>query len=202
MTEDTALRILIVDDHVVVCGGLEAMLSCLGRVAIATDGAEALRLCAAFDPHVVLLDLKMPGLHGYDTLSVITREWPRIRVLILTGEEHPSEATLARQRGAAGFLRKIDSPATLLHAVQTVAAGGEHFPKTSEPAGIASEEGPTAREVEALWNLARGLSNDEIGQGLGIAAETVKVHLRNLFPKLQAANRTEVVTRAHEWRLL
>jgi DNA-binding NarL/FixJ family response regulator len=199
---DTSLRILIVDDHLVVCGALEAMLSCLGQVAIASDGAEALQLCATFDPHVVLLDLHMPGLHGYDTLAVISRGWPHIRVVILTGEDHPLEVTLSRQRGAAGFVRKTDSPATLLQAVKTVVAGGEHFPKTAGAVGSTGVEGLTARELEVLRNLARGLTNDEIGRVLGIASETVKVHLRNLFPKLQAANRTEAVARAHELRLL
>lgn len=202
MSTAPSLRILIVDDHPVVCGGLEAMLSAFARVAIATDGQEALRLCSSFEPHLVLLDLRMPGLDGYATLALIVQRWAHIRVIMLTGTEQAADATLARQAGAAGFVRKFDSPATLLGAIRTVAAGGNHFPsfvprKPEPPAEVL-----TTRELEVLRHLARGLTNEEIGQVMGVSAQTVKGHLKHLFPKLHAANRAEAVARAHELRLL
>lgn len=201
-THPPPLRILVVDDHPVVCGGLEAMLSSLARVAIATDGQEALRLCASFEPHLVLLDLRMPGLDGYATLALILQRWPHIRVIMLTGTEHAAEAVLARQAGAAGFVRKFDSPSNLLGAIRKVAAGGIHFPSPGSRKPEQPAEVLTTRELEVLRHLARGLTNEEIGQAIGAAAQTVKGHLKHLFPKLHAANRAEAVTRAHELRLL
>ena len=202
MTAGTPLRILVTDDHSVVCSGLEALLSALGRVAIASSGAEALRLCATFDPHVVLLHLRMPGLDGYATLSAIRQQWPNIRVIILTASDHQAEPALAEEHGAAGFIHKSESPGTLLEALRIVAAGGTFFPKSAGSLASQPPQALTARELEVLRHLARGLTNSEIGQVLGIAAQTVKGHLKSLFPKLQAANRAEAVARAHELGIL
>jgi DNA-binding NarL/FixJ family response regulator len=201
MTVGTPLRILVTDDHSVVCSGLEALLSAIGRVAIARSGAEALRLCATFDPHVVLLDLWMPGLDGYATLSAIRQQWPHIHVIILTASDHLAEPALAQEHGAAGFIHKSESPAILLEALRIVVAGGTYFPKTV-PLPPGTPQALTARELDVLRHLARGLTNSEIGQILGIAAQTVKGHLKSLFPKLQAANRAEAVARAHELGIL
>lgn len=192
------LRILVVDDHAVVCGALEAMLSSVSHVATASDGSEALHLCATFDPHIVLLDLRMPGLDGYGMLPLLASRWPQIRVVILTSSAHSAAATLARKLGAAGFVLKSDPPASLLGALRAVADGGTHFPEAASEAA----ETPTARELEVLFPLARGLTNEEIGLVLGISAQTVKGHVKSLFLKLQAANRAEAVARAHELGLL
>jgi len=195
------IRLLIVDDHAVVRGGLEAMLSIapgIERIATAADGAEALKLCGTFAPNVVLLDLRMPGLDGLGVLDAIARDWPRIRVIILTGNESPSEITLARRHGAAAFLSKSTDPAILLQVIKGVAAGGSYFPD----AVAAAESDLSPRELEVLQNLVRGLTNDEIGLALGVSGQTIKGHLKHIFPKLEAATRAEAVSRAHELRLV
>lgn len=197
-------RLLIVDDHSVVRGGLEAMLSVVPGIDLirtATDGAEALTLCASFDPHIVLLDLRMPGMDGHSTLEAIVREWPHIRVIILTGNDTPAEAKLARRQGAAGFLSKSADPDTLLRVIENVTAGTTWFPdlRDREPA---EDHGISGRELEVLRHLTRGLTNDEIGCALGVTGQTIKGHLKSIYLKLEAATRAEAVNRAHELRLV
>ncbi len=198
------IRLLLVDDHAVVRGGLEAMLSVapgIGRIATATNGLEALRVCASFDPHIVLLDLRMPGMDGYSALETIGQKWPHIRVVILTGNDTPANARLAKRVGAAGFLSKSADPATVLRVIREVAAGATHFPDIQE-GEHAEDAGLSARELEVLRHLVRGLTNDEIGRVLGVSGQTIKGHLKHVFPKLDAASRAEAVTRAHELGLV
>lgn len=193
-----AIRVLIVDDHAVVRTGLESLLGILpgvDKVATAGTAAEALELCASFHPHVVLLDLRMPDMDGLTLLQSIRQEWPYMRAIIFTGVENPMQAAIARKHGAAGYVNKCDSPERLLAALEAVAGGGIFFPDDSDGA-------LTVREIEVLREASRGRTNEEIGRILGIAGQTVKGHLRNIFPKLQAANRAEAVARAHELGLL
>lgn len=195
------IRILVVDDHCMVRAAIAALLKAMpgvGDVLSAQGSREAFELCASFHPHVVLLDLRMPNGDGLSALEVFHRNWPSTRVLILTGLQHPINAELARKGRAAGFLSKCESPAVLMRAIHTVAAGGTFFTR-QEP----EEDSPlTAREVEVVRQLSLGYTNKEIGHTLGIAAQTVKGHLKNLFPKLGAANRAEAVTRAVEIGIL
>jgi DNA-binding NarL/FixJ family response regulator len=198
------IRLLIVDDHAVVRGGLEAMLSLdptIERILTATSGAEALEISPTFDPHVVLLDLRMPGMDGHSVLESFSHRWPHIRVIVLTGNDSPAAAKLAKRQGAAGFISKSANPSILPRIIARVVAGGSHFPELDAPSD-AEDCGLSARELEVLQHLARGLTNDEIGRVLGVSGQTVKGHLKNIFPKLQAANRAEAATRAHELNLV
>lgn len=200
MTATTAdLRILIVDDHAVVRGGLEGLLAVapgIGSVASAADGGEALRVAAAFDPHIILLDLRMPGMDGHSALQSLSQKQPQARVIILTGNDSAADVRLARQHGAAGFLSKVADPSMLLDAIAKVAAGGTHFPPAGGCAGLDSTQ-LSARELEVLQHLVRGITNDEIGLALGVSGQTIKGHLKHLFPKLGAATRAEAVARAY-----
>lgn len=199
-----ATRLLIVDDHAVVRGGLEAMLGVadgIGRIATAGDGGEALRLCESFSPDVILLDLRMPGMDGHSVLEVVARQWPQVRVIVLTACDTTADVKLAQGLGAAGFCSKSADPATLLGVIKAVASGGTHFPPAR--AGSHPEDaGLSARELEVLRHLVRGLTNDDIGRALGISGQTVKGHLKLMFPKLEVASRAEAVTRAHELGLV
>jgi DNA-binding NarL/FixJ family response regulator len=198
------IRLLIVDDHAVVRGGLEAMLRAaagIDEIATAADGHAALKLCATFLPHVILLDLRMPVMDGRSTLEVLTRDWPQVRVIVLTGNDTSAEMKLARRNGAAGFLSKSADPSTVLSAIQKVAAGGTHFPDATH--GLSSgDTGLSSRELEVLQHLVRGLTNDEIGVALGVSGQTIKGHLKHVFPKLNVSTRAEAVNRAHELGLV
>jgi DNA-binding NarL/FixJ family response regulator len=194
------IRLLIVDDHAIIHYGLKTLLfgaSSIESVASASDGAEALELCKSFAPNIILLDLRMPRINGHNTLEILTREYPQIRVLIHSGNDTPAEIKLAKQNGAAGFVSKSADPSHLLDAIQKIAAGGSHFPDAHR-----QRTDLTTRELEVLHYLVRGLSNDEIGKSLGISAEAIKGHLKRMFPKLAVSTRTEAVSRALELGLL
>ncbi len=204
MTPAKSLRLLIIDDHAVVREGLEAMLSVdpsFERVATAASTEEALPLCGNFGPHVILLDLRMPGSDGFNALEIIHERWPEIRVLVLSASATAAEVKLARRTGAVGYLSKSADRATLIQGIRTVAAGGVFFPQeTTPPASVCPAL--SARELEVLRHLGRGLSNQELGSVLGISPETVKSHIKAIFHKLGAADRAEAIARAYEFGLL
>ena len=204
MIPENNLRLLIIDDHAVVREGLEAMLGvapCFERIATAASTEEALPVCESLRPHVVLLDLRMPGSDGFNALEIIRQRWPEIHVLILSASATVAEVQLARRNGAAGYLSKSADRATLMEAIRTVAAGGLVFSQETAPTG-ASPVSLSARELEVLRHLGRGLSNQQLGQALGISPETVKSHVKAIFHKLDATGRAEAISRAYELGLL
>jgi DNA-binding NarL/FixJ family response regulator len=204
MIPENNLRLLIIDDHAVVREGLEAMLGAVPgfeRIATAASTEEALPVCESLRPHVVLLDLRMPGSDGFNALEIIRQRWPEIHVLILSASATVAEVQLARRNGAAGYLSKSADRATLMEAIRTVAAGGLVFSQETAPTG-ASPVSLSARELEVLRHLGRGLSNQQLGQALGISPETVKSHVKAIFHKLDATGRAEAISRAYELGLL
>lgn len=204
MNSPDRLKLLIVDDHAVVREGLEAMLGVdpgFERILTAASTEEALAVCSEYPPDVVLLDLRMPGSDGFDALDIIRQRWPAIRVLILSASASPAEVALARRKGAAGYLSKTAERAVVLDAIRTVAAGGTLFAAETGPSP-ALVPALSARELEVLRHLGRGLSNQELGLVLGISPETVKSHIKAIFQKLDATDRAEAIARAYELRLL
>lgn len=204
MNHPDGLKLLIVDDHAVVREGLEAMLGVdpgIARIHTAASTEEALALCAEFPPDVVLLDLRMPGSDGFDALDAIRLRWPAIRVLILSASASAAEVALARRKGATGYLSKTAERATVLDAIRAVAGGGTLFAAETGPSP-ALAPALSARELEVLRHLGRGLSNQELGLVLGISPETVKSHIKAIFHKLHATDRAEAIARAYELGLL
>lgn len=198
------LRLLIVDDHAVVREGLQAMLaSDAGIAAIATAAGvdEAVARVAEFQPRVMLLDLRMPGGDGFAALERILPRWPALRILVLSASATVAEVALARRHGAAGYLSKSADRATLLRAIHAVAGGGTCFPPGAAP-DAGADVGLSARELEVLHHLGRGLSNDDLGRALGVSGETIKSHLKAVFTKLGVAGRAEAVARAYDLGLL
>lgn len=211
MTTDKSLRLLIIDDHAVVREGLEAMLGvdpCFQSIATAASTEEALPICESFHPHVILLDLKMPGSDGFNALEVIRQRWPEIRVVILSASATAAEVKLARRNGASGYLGKSADRATLLNVIRSVAAGEAGFfqEATALTTGMTglTPQGPSlsARELEVLRHLGRGLSSSDLGRVLGISSETVKSHIKSIFQKLEVADRAEAIARGYELGLL
>jgi len=197
------VRLLIVDDHAVVREGLAAMLEAdpgITRITTAANGADAIRICTAETPDVVLLDLRMPGGDGLSVLDTIRARWPVVRVLLLSANASTTEVLRARHAGAAGHLSKSTDRASLLAAIRLVACGGTCF--ADDGAGVVDNRGLSARELEVLSHLSRGLSNDDLGRVLGISAETIKSHLKSIFTKLGVTGRTEAVARAFELGLV
>lgn len=204
MISKNSLRLLIIDDHAVVREGLEAMLGMdpvFEGIATAASTEEALPLCREFRPHVILLDLRMPGSDGFNSLEIIRERWPEIRVLVLSASATAAEVKLARRNGASGYLSKSADRATLLKAIHAVAAGEFAFAQESQ---VVASDIPSlsARELEVLRHFGRGLSNQELGTVLGISPETIKSHVKSIYHKLDAVDRAEAIARAYELGLL
>ena len=204
------IRILVVDDHPVVRGGLVGWLDAqqdLTVVGEAADGQEALALVAAAEPDVVLMDLRMPRMDGVTATERLAARHPAVRVLVLTTYDTDADIVRAVAAGATGYLLK-DTPLPQLADAVRAAARGETVLAPPVAARLVSRlrapaaEAPTAREVEVLAGVARGLTNAEIGRELFIGEATVKTHLLRVFAKLGVDARTRAVMVAVERGLL
>ncbi|MFQ1000354.1 response regulator [Modestobacter sp. SSW1-42] len=203
-------RVLVVDDHPVVRGGLVGWLAAqpdLEVVGEAGDGLEALAAVAEHAPDVVLMDLRMPRMDGVTATGRITAAHPGVRVLVLTTYDTDADIVRAVEAGAAGYLLK-DAPLPQLADAVRAAARGETVLAPPVAAKLLSRmrgpsvEAPTARELQVLGGVARGLTNAEIGRELFIGEATVKTHLVRVFAKLGVDDRTRAVMVAVERGLL
>jgi DNA-binding NarL/FixJ family response regulator len=207
--QGAAVRVLLADDHPVVRSGLAGLLSVerdievVGEVA---DGAAAVEAARALRPDLVLMDLRMPVLDGAAATARIVAEVPGVRVLVLTTYETDTDILRAVEAGATGYLLK-DTPREQLVAGVRAAARGESALSPSVASRLVQQmrgeaERLTARELEVLAGVARGLSNAAIGRELFIAEATVKTHLLRSFAKLGVDDRTRAVTVAMQRGLL
>jgi two-component system NarL family response regulator len=190
------IRILLADDHPVVRLGLRAMLEAepdLEVVGEAVDGAGAVAAFAEHRPDVTLLDLRMPGLTGPETITAIRKLAPEANIIVVTTYDSDEDVFRAVQAGARGYLLKDTFAEGMLEAIRNVHAGR----RLIDPAVAArlmdrlNEPSLTAREMEVLELVARGMTNREIGAALSVGEETVKAHLKHVFVKLGASDRTE-----------
>jgi DNA-binding NarL/FixJ family response regulator len=204
------IKVLVVDDHPVVRGGLVGWLAAqadLDVVGEAGDGLEALALVASTHPDVVLMDLRMPRMDGVTATSRIGEQHPGVRVLVLTTYDTDADIVRAVAAGATGYLLK-DAPLPLLADAVRAAARGETVLAPPVAARLVSRmrapaaEAPTTRELEVLAGVARGLTNADIGRQLFIGEATVKTHLLRVFAKLGVDDRTRAVMVAVERGLL
>ena len=195
-----AVRVLVVDDHPVVRSGLVGLLAAepdLEVVGEAGDGVQAVALAAELAPDVVLMDLRMPVLDGVGATTAILGAGGRApRVVVLTTYETDADILRAVEAGATGYLLK-DTPRDELVAGVRAAARGQTVLAPSVATRLVTTvrgERLTAREVEVLRLVARGLSNAAVGKELFIAEATVKTHLLRVFSKLGVDDRTAAVT--------
>ncbi|MGY1610214.1 MULTISPECIES: response regulator [unclassified Geodermatophilus] len=204
------IRVLVVDDHPVVRGGLVGWLAAqedLDVVGEAGDGLEALARVAELSPDVVLMDLRMPRMDGVTAIERLAAAHPGVRVLVLTTYDTDADIVRAVAAGATGYLLK-DAPLPQLADAVRAAARGETVLAPPVAARLVSQlrapavEAPTARELEVLAGVSRGLTNAEIGRELFIGEATVKTHLLRVFAKLGVDDRTRAVMVAVERGLL
>ena len=201
------ISILIVDDHPVVRAGLASMLGTqesLDVVGAAWNGQEAFALIERHRPQVMLLDLRMPGMNGIETLQAL-RSFPEPpRVLVLTNFETDEDVYRAVRAGAQGYLLKSTTQQEMVEAIKAVAAGRYYFPPhiASRLAQRMSRSNLTAREKEILEMMSKGLTNKQIGSALSISANTARNHVNSIIEKLDVADRTEAVTTAIQQGLL
>ncbi|MEP7383135.1 MAG: response regulator transcription factor [Gemmatimonadota bacterium] len=206
----TPIRVLVVDDHVIVREGLRQVLQADGDfdvVAEAANGTEALALAEQHRPDVILLDLTMPGDSGLVVAQRLRQRVPASRVLILSVHDDAEYVLESVRAGAHGYLRKDTTPADLRTAVRAVHSGDAYFSPAvakrltevlrndtvpSPPVAAALSTLPTPPTLDALTNrerevlsfVARGLLNKEIGVQLGISVRTVEAHRDSMVRKL------------------
>jgi DNA-binding NarL/FixJ family response regulator len=198
---DTPIRILIVDDHPVVLAGLTSMLGTQAGMEVvgsASSGEEALEMLRAKSADLLLLDLRMPGMSGIDTLHALKRAKISARAIILTSYETDEDIYRAVQAGAQGYLLKDAPQSDMIEAIRAVHGGKRYFPRhiAARLAERMMRTDLTSRELEVLHMLARGLTNKEIGSALCISGNTVCNHVNSIIEKLEVSDRTEAATTA------
>ncbi|NUR10052.1 MAG: response regulator transcription factor [Nocardioidaceae bacterium] len=196
------IRVLVVDDHPTVHMGLATVLTAaqgVEMVAAETSGADGVAAYPRVRPDVVLLDLTMPDQSGHVTLQQLLAQDPDARVLVLTASASSADVSEALGAGAAGYvLKDVDGPG-LRAAIRAVRRG--EVPVDARVTRALLRETPgaetppsamhlTQREYDVLRLLRDGLSNQQIGQRLGIRQNTVKTHLRNAFAHIGVTDRT------------
>lgn len=211
-----SVRVLIADDQALFREGLRTLLSTRPEIEVvgeAANGEEAVALVERLEPHVVLMDLRMPVMDGIVATTALRDRFPSIPVLVLTTFDDDASLFGALRAGAAGYLLKDVSSETLVAAV-TAAARGEAFLQSTVTgrvvaafARLMESGGPRAealvmplspREREILALLGTGASNKEIADRLCLAEGTVKNHVTNVLTKLDVRDRTQAALRARQ----
>lgn len=210
MTEERVTRVVIVDDHPVVRGGLVALLDTLPGIEVAGqagDGEAALREVALLRPEVVVMDLRMPGLGGVEATRRITTDYPGVAVLVLTMFDEDALIGDALAAGARGYLLKGADQEEIERAIRTVASGDVIFSggvaarvmrQLSNSTSARELPQLTAREREVVDLIAAGLSNQAIAERLGLAPKTVGNHVSAIFLKLGVSTRAEAIVLARD----
>jgi len=209
------IRVGIADDEALVRGGLAVLLRHepgFEVIGEASDGLAAVRLAQEYQPDVLLMDIRMPGIDGLEATRRLAAD-PELttRILILTTFDHDENVFAAVRAGASGFLPKDTEPEKLLEAIRTVAAGDallapratrrliEEFRRTTPASAPLGElDQLTEREQEVLRLVAAGLSNAEIADRLVISYATTKTHVSRLLYKLGARDRAQLVVIAFD----
>jgi NarL family two-component system response regulator LiaR len=198
MSDPQRIRVMIVDDHVMVREGLKVLLSTapdLEVVGEAATGEEATRLVPLVEPDVVLMDIVMPVMNGAEATALIKEAYPAVEVVALTNYADGDlvEQTLAA--GAISYLLKDSRPETLAQAIRDARRGRGTIDSSAMHSVMSRQQDElgkdlTVREREVLTLLASGMSNKEIAESLTLSVGTVRLHVSNILTKLQAPNRT------------
>jgi len=202
------LKVLIADDHQLLVDGTKQALEKAGGFEVvgqASNGAQVLPLVRRLRPDLVLLDWRMPQMDGLTCLAKIRKDFPDVKVAMLSVSQDPELIQAALKRGASAYIVKTVDPDDLAAALRQ-AMGGNVFTTVgvSEDPGerAAKDAGLTERELVIVRAVARGLSNEAIAKELWVAEQTVKFHLTNIYRKLDVSNRTEAARYAFEQGLV
>ncbi|MGE5377842.1 MAG: response regulator [Bacteroidota bacterium] len=203
-SQPPTIRVLIADDHTIVRRGIKALLAQTDDVQVvgeAVNGLEAVRLSKQLNPDIILMDLLMPVMDGIEATWQVTASQPHIRVLVLTSFVHDDKVFSAIKAGAMGYLLKESEPSHLIRSIYQIHQGQPSLdPRIARKImqeiqvqpGIKLTIDPlTARELDVLQLLAKGLSNKEIAGKLGVAEVTVRTHISHLLGKLHLANKIQ-----------
>jgi DNA-binding NarL/FixJ family response regulator len=209
MTGAAVIDVLVVDDHELMRAGLRGLIdgtADMRVVGMAADGLQALDLVPRLSPHVVLMDLSMPGMDGVTATGRICGEHPDTAVLVLTSFSDQERVLQALDAGAVGYVLKDTDPANLLDAIRAVSRGQSPLDPRVARMVLHGRRGPsvptptdlTDREHEVLALVGRGMANKQIARALGIREATVKAHLTSVFQRIGVRDRTSAALWAQE----
>lgn len=197
------IRVLLVDDHQVVRLGLRSYLETDGGVQVigeAENGQKAVEQAVELQPDVILMDLLMPVMSGIEAIEEISRRGVTTRIVVLTSSLDDEKMVHALKAGAVGYILKTSPAPRVLEAIQLAAKGDSVLDAQVQERVLGQLRKPTQeplwkdlteRELEVLRGIARGKSNQEIADWLGIGIKTVKTHVSNIFLKLDVMDRTQ-----------
>jgi len=208
-----SIHVLIADDQAITRTGLRTLLESVPDLEIigeATNGAEVIELAASLQPDVILMDLRMPGINGIEATRRIHRTSPHIGILVVTIFADDTSVFPAIRAGARGYLLKDTDQTELIQAIKTVARGGVIFSPgiahkvlqylSAPPPNVPKQafDELTNRERDVLDLIARGYTNAEIAERLGLSPKTVSNNISNVLLKLQAVDRAKLMLLALE----
>ncbi|MGG7620714.1 response regulator [Bacillus coreaensis] len=194
------IKLMLVDDHAVLRDGLKNILGMEQGIEVvgeAISGSEAVQKAASLLPDVILMDINIPDINGIEVTKMIKRDFPMMKILILTMYDHDEYFMSAIREGADGYLLKDAPSQHVVDAIYSVTKGQSvihpamtkkflNFQKPQQPLSEAKEL-LTEREKEVLLCLVQGMNNKEIGEALFISDKTVKIHVSKIFKKLEIA---------------
>jgi DNA-binding NarL/FixJ family response regulator len=195
------IKILLVEDHFLARQALTSVPSLHAEmkiVATAENGAEAVTHYFEYHPDVVIMDLRLPGMSGFDAIRAIRQRDSSARILVVSNYDGSEDIYRALQAGATAYLLKDTSGAELVQAVRATHRGLRYIPRSvgdrlAQRMGV---EDLTARELEVLELVAHGRNNREIANTLGIAEKTARIHVSNILGKIGVSDRTQAAIAA------
>lgn len=202
------IKVLIADDHHLMIDGLKSLLDSVEQVeivGIAHDGLEALKIISRKQVDVVLLDIQMPKMNGFEVAAELKTKHPEIKILMLTMYDKPGFIRELLETGVDGYVLKNTGKEELVEGIQAVMAGERYFSKEVETIFFDSlkksrDESAflTAREVEIMKLIARELTSQEIAEQLYLSHFTVDTHRKNIISKLGVKNTAGLIRYAYE----
>ncbi|MEZ4775443.1 MAG: response regulator transcription factor [Bacteroidia bacterium] len=206
------ITLIVFDDHPDLRQGMEWLFADHPEIHLAGTFPNCEKLTKIVDqvePHVIFMDIDMPGINGIDAVRIIKTHHPEIHVLMLTVFDDEDKIFLALRNGASGYLLKSSSPEEIISAVTSVQSGGVPLTANIAQKILTYFKAPlnpdyllTNREIEILRELMKGNSYKRIGVELDISMDTVRAHIRNIYAKLQVHTKSEAVAKAIKDKLL
>lgn len=201
-----SIRVLLVDDHIVLRDGLKSLLNHESDIEVigdVGDGREAISAVESLQPDVILTDISMPGLNGIESVRMLRHEHPTLKIIILSMHSGQEYVLQSLQAGANGYVVKQADASEVLAAVRSVMAGGAYLSPTiskhliddylSQTPEEISAPKLTTREREVAQLIAEGQSTREISETLTISVKTVETHRMNIMKKLNAKSATDII---------
>lgn len=209
------MRVLLVDDQVLMLEGLRTFLEINGYQVVgkAQNGAEALLKAEMLKPELVLMDIQMKGYDGIETTQMMKKEFPEIKIVMLTAAEDDDSLLRAIQVGAEGYLLKDMEPESFLRQLNLVASGEmplapglakrllrnmQDRKRSGAAAGSCEQRELTKRQTELLQLMTQGMTYKEISEQLGLTVATIRYHIQEMLAKTKLANRTQLIARASQ----